>query len=112
MEMEYHPFTTECNFSPRQLWVRSMVSSSNSGYTAVDDVVNNIHHYGVDEEGPVPQEDPSWTVRVPESSVYLNEQQLARVESAITGTRARGDVRGITGFLVVVELVTSITDIS
>ena len=88
-----------------------MVSLRNSGYTAVDDVVNNTH-YGACEDGPVPEEDPSRMVCVPESSVPLNEQQLAWVKSVITVTRATGDAHGINSFLVAVEQVTSITDTS
>lgn len=110
-----HPVTTECNLSPRQLWVRGMVSLRNSGYSAVDAVVNNTHdlsNNGACEDGPVPEEDPSRTVCVPESSVPLLEQQLACVKSAITATRAAGDAHGINSFLVAVEQVTSIRDTS
>lgn len=110
-----HPVTTECNLSPRQLWVQGMVSLQNSGYTAVDDVVSNTHNlsnYGVCEDGPVPEENPSRMVCVPESSVPLNEQQLACVKSAITATCATGDAQGINSFLVAVQQVTSIIDTS
>ena len=54
-----HPVSTQCNFSPNQLWIQGMLHFRNSGYKAVTDVtaskaVNLFNHYGIDEEGPVP----------------------------------------------------------
>ena len=53
-EWNNHPISTECNFSPRQLWVRGMITHMSSSSTAVQDVVNLVH-YGIDEDGPVPE---------------------------------------------------------
>lgn len=107
-----HPVTTESNLSPRQIWVRGVVALQNSGYTAVNDVINNHEHsnYGICEDGPVSEEDPSRMVCVPETLIHLTKEQLDSIQSAITGVHARGDAHGIESFVVAVEQVTSITN--
>ena len=58
-----HPLSTECNFSPRQLWIRGMVTQVNSS-SAVQDVVNPMG-YGIDKDGPVAHQQDNSQVLVP-----------------------------------------------
>ncbi|KAL9978173.1 hypothetical protein ACROYT_G015664 [Oculina patagonica] len=56
----HHPVTSECNLSPRQLWISGMVEMRNSGYSAVQDILGGtdfaqLLYHGVDEDGPVPR---------------------------------------------------------
>ena len=56
-----------------------------SGYTAVNDVQEEFKdnlNYGVDYDGPVP-ENHSQMVCVPETLIDINEEQLAYINSAI-----------------------------
>ena len=74
-----HPVTTECNYSPRQMWVQGMLQLRHSNLTAVRDVVDeeiNPEEYGVDEEGPVPALENEQSV-VPEVPVFISQQDLA-----------------------------------
>ena len=50
------PVSTQCNFSPNQLWIQGMLHFRNSVYKAVTVVtaskaVNLFSHYGIGEEG-------------------------------------------------------------
>lgn len=62
-----HPLTTETNFSPQQLWVRGMVLLHNSSSAAVQGVIEPSN-YGIDEDGPVPEQD-DYRISVPQSPI-------------------------------------------
>ena len=75
-----HPVTSACHYTPSQLWVQGMISSRNSGYSAVDDVINNqqeLDNIGVDEEGPVPELQSASVdrVQVPQQHYILTHEQ-------------------------------------
>ena len=55
----HHPVTTECNYSPGQLWIDGMLRMRNHVHSAVQNVLQgndqpDLLNYGIDEEGPVP----------------------------------------------------------
>ena len=98
-----HPISTETNYSPRQLWVAGMVSQSNSTSTAVQDVVN-LTNYGIDEGGPVPQQQQNYDVFVPQSPINLTNIQVQQVKSHV---QTLEDENGITQYLVALQMVTA-----
>lgn len=73
-----HPLTSECHYSPLQLWVRDMVTLRNSGYSAVDSVLLGdqvLDNYGVkdglhEEDAEI---ETSNVVVVPESPIALED---------------------------------------
>ena len=77
-----HPVSTESNLSPQQLWIRGMVLLQNSGYSAVESVVQDISNYGIDVDGPVPEDD-SRLVNVPVTSINVDDVQLANIKNVV-----------------------------
>ena len=104
-----HALSTEHNLSPRQLWVQGMLNSANSGYTAAQSVFNgdqiNWNEYGIDEDGPVPEEQTNYAVEVPVPPFSLTEQELQQLEHARSTARGSGDLDGIVAFFSVLHLV-------
>ena len=78
-----HPVSTECNFSPNQMWVQGMLRLRNSGYSAVSAVVAgnpvDVEQYGIDEEEPVPDMAEDYAVVVPEVIAPFTEEQVRRL---------------------------------
>jgi hypothetical protein len=73
-----HPVTSACNYTPIQLWVRGLVVNRNTGYSAVNDVLTDrqdVDNLGVEEDGPVPQEQSVNNVEVAEVPFDLTDQQ-------------------------------------
>lgn len=103
-----HPVTTESNLSPEQLWIRDMVSLQNSGYSAVESVVQDFTNYGIDVDGPVPQ-DESRMVNVPITSVNVDDSELANIINQVKLCQANGDVNGFNSFALAVDLLNAIT---
>ena len=97
-----HPITTETNSSPQQLWVRGMVLVSDSQSMAVQDVVHPSN-YGIDEVGPVPQEE-NYRIVVPQSPVSLCTDQVQHVQNAIQASRDDSG-NGITSSVVALNIV-------
>ncbi|XP_028414092.1 uncharacterized protein LOC114537171 [Dendronephthya gigantea] len=57
-EWNSHPVTSACSYTPIQLWVRGLVASRNTDYSAVNDVLTDRQDFedlGIEEDGPVPQ---------------------------------------------------------
>lgn len=100
-EWNNHPISTECNFSPRQLWIRGMVTQMNSSSTAVQDVVHSVN-YGIDEDGSVPEQQDNYQVLVPQSPINLTEEQLQQVRREIQSVV---DENGITQYLTALNIV-------
>lgn len=100
-----HPVSSECNFSPRQLWIRGMVTQVNSLSTAVQDVVNPTG-YGIDEDGPVAHLQDNYQVLVSQSPIHLTEEQLGQIRRAI---QAVVDENGITQYLTALNIITTLT---
>lgn len=76
-----HPLRTEHNWTPWQIWVNGMISEDNMSSTSVREVFDGPDHvgelYGIDPQGPVPNEfDLGTTVEVPDTNVALSDVQL------------------------------------
>lgn len=112
-EWNSHPVTSACNYTPIQLWVRGMLSSRNSSYSAVNDVITNrqqLENLGVDEDGPVPQQQSVSVnhVEVPELQYNLTDEQ-ERVVHEIR-QRFSTDTNGISCYLEVLQYLSSVLD--
>ncbi len=74
-----HPLRTEHNWTPRQIWVNGMIDPAHSHLTAVKDVLHDLppdstlEDYGIDDDGPLPDEEQIYTVEVPETVSPLSE---------------------------------------
>ena len=101
-----HPVTTENNLSPQQLWIRGMVSLQNSGYSAVESVVQDISNYGIDVGGPVP-EDHSRLVTVPETPISVDEMAFNNIKTVVKASIANGDENGFHSFILALELLSA-----
>lgn len=106
-----HPVTTECNFSPNQLWLQGMLSLRNSGYSAVMDVTNgqtvDFFQYGVDDDGPVAEMQYDYRVAVPESPIMVNEHQERVLNQARNLARQAGDENGILAYQAILIIANS-----
>ena len=67
-EWNNHPVTSACHYTPLQLMVQCIVNSGNTGYLAVNVLLNrqDIDFLGVDEEGPIPEAQTANNVEVAE----------------------------------------------
>ncbi len=107
-----HPVTSACNYTPIQLWVRGLVVNRNTGYSAVNDVLTDrqdVDNLGVEEDGPVPQEQSVNNVEVAEIPFDLTDEQ----ERVVLQIRQRfsTDTNGIACYLQVLQYLSSILDI-
>lgn len=100
-----HPVTTESNHSPQQIWVRGMVELRHSGYSAVNDVIRNnaFSSYGISEDGPVAEENPSHVVVVPQTQLRLNNEQMDSILTVIRQGQTEDDPHRIESYLAAVE---------
>jgi hypothetical protein len=80
-----------------------MVSMQDSGYSAVDAVVQDIANYGIDVDGPVP-EDESRMVNVPATLINVDDNQLASIKNEVNLCQANGDVNGFYSFVLALDL--------
>ena len=90
-----HPVSARCNFSPNQLWIQGILHFRNSGYKAMTDVttskaVNFFNHYGIDEEGPVPDMQSDYAVSVPDTITTLTHNQELSLQEARDATSKLG----------------------
>ena len=65
-----HPVRTERNWSPWQIMMNSMIRESDATTTVPPD-------FGLDTEGPIPDEDEG-TIEIPDTISPLNDQDLQR----------------------------------
>ena len=106
-----HPVTSACNYTPIQLWVRGLVASRNTGYSAVDDVLTDRQEFenlGVEEDGPVQLQSVN-NVEVAETQFDLTEEQ----DRAVLQIRERysTDTNGIACYLEVLQYLSSILEL-
>ena len=101
-----HPVTTESNLSPQQLGIRGMVLLQNSGYSAVESVVQDISNYGIDVDGPVPEDD-SRLVNVPVTSINVDDVQLANNKNVVKLSLENGDENGFHSFVLALDLLSA-----
>ena len=98
-----HPLTSECNYSPLQLWVRGMIMLRNSGYTAVNSIMSGdtLENYGVEEDESFQTADEVETsnvVIVPESPIVLDQTTSARLQEVLNNNN-NDDSNGIHCYL-------------
>ena len=108
-----HPVTSACNYTPTQLWIQGMVTNRNTSYSAVSDILTgteDIQYLGVDEDGPVPQEQSVNSVEVPEIPYQLSSEQEAAVQEIYQGFSM--DINGINCYLQVLQYISSIIEIN
>ena len=108
-QWNYHPVTTECNYSPRQMWVQGMLQLRHSNLTAVRNVVDeeiNPEEYGVDEEGPVPALENEQSVVVPEIPVFISQQDLSTFQETVAAVPSENN--GIMQYMVALATITRI----
>ena len=107
-EWNNHPVTTQCNFSPNQLWIQGMLNFRNSGYQPVADVTaadaGNNDHYGIDEEGPVPEMQCDYAVNIPVTTASLSQEQELSLQEARDAIFQSGDEDGIIAYQVVLQI--------
>lgn len=74
-----------------------MLNSANSGHTATQSVLNdnriNWDEYGIDEDGPVPQDQTDYIVEVPLPPFTLSEEQVQQLEDVRLISRNSGDAK-------------------
>ena len=70
-----HPLRTERNWSPRKLWVNSILQFDENHEVNAEAPQSIIDEYGIDYYGPSAEED-LYTIDVPETLVPLQGQQL------------------------------------
>ena len=103
-----HPVSTQCNFSPNQLWIQGILNSRNSGYQVVTDVTAteavNFDHYGIDEQGPVPDVQSDYAVSVPDTITTLTHNQELSLQEARDAVFQTGDHDGIIAYQVVLQI--------
>ena len=80
-----------------------MITQSSSSSTAVQDVVQPSI-LGIDEDGPVPEQQQNYQVVVPQSSVNITDGQLQHIRRAIQAVQ---DNNGITQYITVLNIVSS-----
>lgn len=102
----HHHVTSECNLSPRQLWISGMVEMRNSGYSAVQDVLGgtNFAQHGVDEDGPVPRLQTNNNVQVPENAFQPSERSLQEVQQVLSHLDGTQDLDGILAYQLVLQI--------
>ena len=85
-----------------------MLNFRNSGYQAVTSVTaieaGNLAHYGIDEEGPVPEMQCDYRVVVPETTVTLTSDQEMSLQEASDAIFNLGDGDGIIAYQVVLQI--------
>ena len=111
-----HPVSTECNFSPNQLWVQGMLELRNSGYSAVSSVVegqitvSDIEQYGIDEDEVLHNEQEDYAVVVPETRLPLSEVQTQQLSEACEYVqRSLQDENGIETYQVILNMVPALS---
>ena len=93
-----HPLTSECSYTPLQIWVRDMIMLCNSGYSAVNSVMSGdtLENYGVDENTSyeTPLMETSNVVIVQESPIILDEATNEALQE-ILNNNTNDDSNGI-----------------
>lgn len=71
MQWNNHPISRERGYSPLQKWTEGLYSFANSiTFTTVD------NHYGIDDDGPLPELQTNNHVEVPESSIQISQHEI------------------------------------
>ena len=80
-----HPLSTEGNRSPLSVWHTGVMTMINSGYSAIESLLNDNewNDYGVDDDEPVVSSDSDNNVQVPEVEFNLDHEQQQQLYNAI-----------------------------
>ena len=101
-----HPVTSASNYTPTQLWLSGILIIQLSTTCSQSQDFQNL---GVDEDGPMPQDDSIHNVEVAEIPYMLSNEQ----EQAVYEIRQKysTDTNGITSYLQVLQYLSMIVDI-
>jgi hypothetical protein len=108
-----HPVSTECNYTPRQMWVQGMLQLRHSNLTAVQSVIGDAEHinpdeYGVDEEGPVPVLESEGSVVVPQIALHMSDNDLETLQE--TDAAVPSENNGIICYIVALSTIARILE--
>lgn len=80
-----HPLSTEGNRSPLSVWHTGVMTMINSGYSAIESLLNDNewNDYGVDDDGPSVNSDSDNNVQVPEVEFNLDGEQRQQLYNAM-----------------------------
>lgn len=91
-----HPLSSECNWSPNQLWLNGMLNAdnplANSETSPQDLAISDSNNYGVDHDGPVPfeQSDNCVVVNPVELANINNDELFSFLEQSINPQQESG----------------------
>ena len=80
-QMNNHPFSTENDQSPLQMWEWGMLENMHSGHTALSS--EEIEDFGVDLGGALSIEEEDYQVNVLSPTIELTAQQLTQMPSPL-----------------------------
>ena len=106
----HHPVTTECNYSPRQLWIDGMLRIRNHVHSAVQNVLQgndqpDLLNYGIYEEGPVPGLQTNNNVVVPGIGFQPSEYSLLQIHEVLSTLDEMQDMDGILAYQLILQIV-------
>lgn len=104
-----HPVTSECNYSPRQLWIDGMVRMRNSTCSAVQDGLRGndfaeLHNYVVDEDGPIPRLQTNNNVQIPENGFQPSVRSLHEIQGILSNLDGTQDIDGILAYQLILQV--------
>ena len=86
MDWNNHPLSTEGNRSPLSLWHSGVTALINTQYSAIESIVageTNWYDFGIDEDGPVPNNNADNDVEVPEFHFNPTDTQWQHLRTRI-----------------------------
>jgi hypothetical protein len=101
----HHKIRTEGSCSPLQLYTKGMIEC---GYRGMEDADVDPNEYGIDWEGPQPNEDNENTVFVDEPRNVLTPTQSLLLQSLVNPTQEDNDGHGINVYNQTVRIVAQI----
>ena len=80
MQWNNHPLSSEHGYTPFQVWKQGFYNYTQSDYTTVREVLDpnsvNFQHYGIDDDGPLPNVQTQNFVEIPRSAIELTGEEL------------------------------------
>ena len=101
--------TSECNYSPLQLWIDGMMTMKNRTSSAVQAVLRGndfaeLHNYGVDEDGPVPRLQTNNNVQIPENGFQPSVRSLHEIHGILSNLDGTQDIGGILAYQLILQV--------
>ncbi|XP_070535251.1 uncharacterized protein [Ptychodera flava] len=108
----HHKLSTANSSSPRQLWIQGSMEMAHSSYRAMRELFeprteDEILHFGVDWDGPLPEDTTEDTVEVPQVRCPLEDDELEDLISAIDPLQ-EDDIYGISVYQDVIDFVNTV----